>query len=102
MNTNIERIFLLFVAAFVVAIGGVVVWQVGWAIPAKKCGEAHKWWDSGERVCATPILVSDITGRVITDKKALEEAKRALGRPATAPASKVAAPAVTPEKAPQP
>ena len=34
----------------------------------------------GERVCATPVLVSDITGRVITDEKALAEAKKAIGR----------------------
>ena len=94
MNTNIERIVLLFVAVFVVAIGGVVAWQVGWAIPAKKCAEARKWWDPGERVCATPILVSDITGRVITDKKALEEARRAVGR--------AKAPAAAAEKATQP
>jgi hypothetical protein len=90
MNANIERLKLIFIAVFAVAVIGVVVWQVGWAIPAKKCGEAKKWWDPAERVCATPILISDITGRVITDEKALAEAKKALGRadaPKAAPAA---------------
>ncbi|MEW5684502.1 MAG: hypothetical protein AB1942_06260 [Pseudomonadota bacterium] len=98
MNANIERLKLIFIALFVVGVVGVAVWQIGWAIPGKKCTDAKKWWDAGERVCATPILVSDVTGRVITDKKALEDAKRALGRP-TAPFPKAAPPA---EKAPQP
>lgn len=94
MNANIERLKLIFIAVFAVAVVGVIVWQVGWAMPAKKCGEARKWWDPAERVCATPILISDITGRVITDKKGLEEAKKALGRP-VAPAP-VAPPAAKP------
>jgi hypothetical protein len=93
MNPNIERLKLIFIAVFALAVVGVVVWQIGWAIPAKKCGEAKKWWDPGERVCATPVLISDITGRVITDEKALAEAKKALGRP-VAPAPK--APAAKP------
>ncbi len=93
MNPNIERLKLIFIAVIALAVVGVVVWQIGWAIPAKKCGEAKKWWDPGERVCATPVLISDITGRVITDEKALAEAKKALGRP-VAPAPK--APAAKP------
>jgi hypothetical protein len=80
MNPNIERLKLIFIAVFALGAVGVGVWQVGWAMPAKKCAEARKWWDSSQRVCATPILVSDITGRVITDEKALAEAKKAVGR----------------------
>lgn len=101
MNTKFERLLLLFMGLFVVGIVGVVVWQVGWAIPAGKCKDQHKWWDNGQRVCAQPVLISDITGRVITDEKALAEARKALGRPApkappapkTAPATKAAEPA---------
>ena len=94
MNTKFERLLLIFISVFVLAIGGVIAWQVGWAIPAGKCKEQHKWWDYGERVCATPILTSDVTGRLITDDKALAEARKAIGRPAP----KTAAPApVTPQ-----
>jgi hypothetical protein len=95
MNPNIERLKLIFICLFVVAAIGVGVWQVGWIIPQKNCEKAHKWWDNGQRVCATPVLVSDITGRVITDEKALAEAKKAIGRPA-APAASAASPATRP------
>ena len=84
MNPNIERLKLIFIGLFVVAAISVGVWQVWWVMPAQKCEkEQRKWWDSAERVCATPVLVSDITGRVITDEKALAEAKKAIGRKET-------------------
>ena len=82
MNPNIERLKLIFLALFFVLAIGVGVWQVGWIIPQKNCEKAHKWWDPGERICATPVLISDVTGRVITDEKALAEAKAAIGREA--------------------
>jgi hypothetical protein len=41
---------------------------------------AHKWWDGYSRVCAQPVLTSDLTGRMITDQKARDEALRAIGR----------------------
>lgn len=103
MNTNIERmklIFLSFLAVFALGIVAVVVVTVVWIVPGKKCAAAHKWWDNGERVCAQPVLISDITGRVITDQKALAEAKKAVGRPAT-PALKPA-PAAKPAPEPKP
>jgi hypothetical protein len=86
MNANIERLKLIFIAVFVLAAVGVGVWQVGWVMPRKECEAARKWWDPDQRVCATPVLVSDITGRVITDEKALAEAKKAIGRADTPPA----------------
>lgn len=82
MNPNIERLKLIFIALFLVAAVGVGVWQVGWVIPRNKCEkEQKKWWDSSERVCAQPVLISDITGRTIQDKQAEAEARKALGRP---------------------
>lgn len=93
MNPNIERLKLIFIGLFVVAAVGVGIWQFWWVMPAQKCEkEQKKWWDAAERVCATPVLVSDITGRVITDDKALAEAKKAIGRPAAkGPAAPAAA-----------
>lgn len=88
MNPNIERLKLIFIGLFAVIVVGVLVWQVGWIMPQKKCEGAHKWWDGDERVCAQPVLISDITGRTIQDKKAEAEAKAAIGRPvAPAPAA---------------
>ena len=87
MNPVIDRLKLIFVGVFLVANIAMLVWQVGWVMPREKCEKAHKWWDNGQRVCAQPILTSDITGRIIDNPKAREEALKAIGRlPATPPA----------------
>ena len=89
MNPTIERLKLIFLGIFAVANAAILVWTLGWAMPEQKCMEAHKWWDGQARICAQPILTSDITGRMITDKKARDEALRAIGRlPPEAPATK--------------
>jgi hypothetical protein len=102
MNTNIERmklIFIGFLGVFALGIVAVIVVTVVWIVPQKKCTAAHKWWDYGERVCAQPVLISDITGRVITDEKALAEAKKAIGRPVAPAAKAPAAPSAAPPAA---
>ena len=80
MNPTIERLKLIFLGIFAVANVGILVWQLGWAWPEEKCTQARKWWDGAQRVCAQPILISDITGRVIADPKARAEAMAAVGR----------------------
>lgn len=80
MNPNIERLKLIFIATFVVLVLGTLVWQVGWILPKKNCESARKWWDGDQRVCAQPVLISDITGRTIGDKSAEAAAKAAIGR----------------------
>lgn len=81
MNPNIERLKLIFISLFAVLVVAVIVWQVGWIVPQHRCEHAHKWWDNGRRVCATPVLISDITGRTIQDKAAADVARAAIGRP---------------------
>ncbi|WP_334161698.1 hypothetical protein [Phenylobacterium sp.] len=81
MTRTINRLKLIFLGVFAVLSVGVLVWQVGWVMPMKKCEEAHKWWDHGQRVCAQPVLISDITGRTIQDKEAEAAARAAIGRP---------------------
>jgi len=89
MNPTIERLKLIFLGIFAVANLGILVWTVGWAWPEERCTGAHKWWDPDQRVCAQPILTSDITGRMITDKKARDAALRSIGRlPPPAPVAK--------------
>jgi hypothetical protein len=80
MNPTIERLKLIFLGIFALANVGMLIWQVGWAWPEQKCTEARKWWDGSQRVCAQPILISDITGRVIADPQARAEAMKAVGR----------------------
>jgi hypothetical protein len=80
MNPVIDRLKLIFVGLFLVLNVVLAIWQFGWVVPRKNCEAARKWWDGSQRVCAQPILVSDITGRVIDNPKAHEEALRAIGR----------------------
>ena len=80
MNPVLERLKLIFLAVFAVLTVVMLIWHFGWIWPRQACENAHKWWDGGERVCAQPVLVSDITGRIIADPKARAEAMRAVGR----------------------
>lgn len=82
MNTNIERLTLLFLGVFAALVVAVIVWQVGWIIPQHKCEKAHRWWDNGERICAYPVMVTDFTRRPILDKAGEAAARDAIGRPA--------------------
>lgn len=99
MNKNIDRLKLIFLGIFAVANIGILVWTLGWAMPEQKCTEGHKWWDPYQRTCAQPVLISDITGRPITDRKSRDAALRALGRPVPVDPS---APAPAPAAAPKP
>ena len=80
MNPTLERLKLIFLSAFVLLTVAMLVWQVGWIWPQQNCEKAHRWWDNSQRVCAQPVLISDITGRVIADSNAREAALKALGR----------------------
>jgi hypothetical protein len=81
MNPALERLKLIFLAAFAVITVAMLIWQYGWIAPRENCEKAHRWWDNSGRVCAQPVLISDITGRVIADDKARAEALAALNRP---------------------
>lgn len=76
MNPTIHRLKLIFLAIFAVGCVGVAVYQFGWVIPARKCEAQGNWFDWQGRVCARPVLISDITGRTIPERQA-EAAKAA-------------------------
>lgn len=81
MNPAIERLKLYALVLFAIANVVMLAWQVGWVVPEKRCLAAGRWWDGGlHRTCATPVLISDITGRIIADPKARAEALKAIGR----------------------
>ncbi|WP_309604228.1 hypothetical protein [Phenylobacterium sp.] len=80
MNPTIDRLKLIFLGIFAVANLGILVWTVGWTWPQERCSDAHRWWDDSQRVCAQPVLISDLTGRVVADPKARAEAMAAIGR----------------------
>lgn len=75
MNRTIDRLKLIFLGLFIVLSAGTLVYHVGWVWPGQKCEEAGDWWDWRSRTCARPILISDITGRVIKDDKTRAAAK---------------------------
>jgi hypothetical protein len=81
MNPVIDRLKIIFIGIFLVINVGLLIWEFGWVIPRQNCEKAHKWWDPSQRVCAQPVLISDITGRVIDNPKAKVEALKAIGRP---------------------
>jgi hypothetical protein len=80
MNSSIPRLAVFFLALFVAASGAAIVYHYGWVWPAQRCESGGKWWDPYGRVCAQPVLISDITGRVIQDPQARAAAKAAVGR----------------------
>jgi len=88
MNPSIERLKRIFLIVFALCCVAVVIWQVAWVIPRNRCESGGKWWDGYSRVCAQPVLISDITGRTLQDKQAEAEAKAAIGRPVPASAPK--------------
>jgi hypothetical protein len=87
MNRTIDRLKLIFLGVFAILCVAMLIWQVGWVRPQKECQAQRKWWDNSERVCAQPVLISDITGRLITDETSRNAALQAIGRQQPAPAA---------------
>ena len=86
MSKLIRRVFRITAGVFLAVSLVMVVVQLVWINPGKECEQAGKWWDWRTRTCAQPILISDITGRPITDRKSHEAAKAdARERKAEAP-----------------
>jgi hypothetical protein len=75
MSQLIRRVFRITAIAFLAISLVMVVVQLVWLNPGKDCEAAGKWWDWRQRTCAQPILISDITGRPITDRKSHDAAK---------------------------
>lgn len=100
MPNWVNRLKIIFLVAFGALSVAAVIYHFYWLRPAQKCEiEERKWWDAQRRVCATPILISDITGRTIQDKAAAAEARKAVGK---APASQAPAPKTAPAAPKQP
>lgn len=63
MNRTINRLKLVFLGLFALGCAGVWAYQLLWVIPGKRCEESGAWWDNQNRVCATPLAISSLTGR---------------------------------------
>jgi len=75
-----NRLKLLFLGVFALSSAGVFVYHVGWVWPRNACEARGDWWDWRTRTCAHPILISDITGRVIDNGQVRAQAKAAAAK----------------------
>jgi hypothetical protein len=62
----LSRIPLIFAAALIVGVGGVVAYQFLYAGPKKQCEEGGRWWAEQWRSCATPLDIQNLP-RLVTD-----------------------------------
>ncbi|HEX5377712.1 MAG TPA: hypothetical protein VFW47_04025 [Phenylobacterium sp.] len=78
ITRSIDRLKLIFLGLFALITATVLVIHFVWVWPGKQCEAKGDWWDWRTRICAHPIPISDITGRIIADPKDRAEAKAAL------------------------
>lgn len=58
-----RRIWMVFAALFVVALGGVLAFEQIYRQPGKRCEANGGWWDMSQRICGQVVYIPDITGR---------------------------------------
>lgn len=63
----------LFLALFALGSAGAAAYHWFIVRPEKRCEERAGWYDPEKRICATPLLISDITGRPLNQKRTPEE-----------------------------
>lgn len=80
MNRLISRLRLIFLIVFLVGATASFAYSYFWLWPQERCERAQSWWDPQTRVCARPILISDITGRPIGQERTPEEIAAARAR----------------------
>ncbi|MDO8901183.1 MAG: hypothetical protein Q7V15_07510 [Phenylobacterium sp.] len=85
MNRFIDRLKLVFFGAFLLSLVGIFGYHAHVVWPAERCESKGSWWDPDGRVCARPVLISDITGRTIPERKAAQQAEAEARAAAAAP-----------------
>ena len=63
MQRTLLRLKILFLVLFLIGTAGSLVYHVMWVKPARACAARGGWWAPRSRVCATPIDITQITGR---------------------------------------
>lgn len=63
MQQTLNRLRIIFLSVFALGVAATWTWQIGWAGPKAKCEAAHRWWSNEYRTCATPVSLSDFTGK---------------------------------------
>ncbi len=63
MNASINRLKIIFMGIFAVAVVGLWSYELLWVWPSKDCAKAGGEWDGSQRICARPIYIPSLTGR---------------------------------------
>jgi hypothetical protein len=63
MPWNYTRLKYAFFGLFLLGSAASAYYQIWIVKPRDDCQRAGGWWDGEERICATPIDISRITGR---------------------------------------
>ena len=72
MSRIINRLKLVFLGVFAVLVAGMFGYHAYFVWPGAPCDAKGRWCDPETRICARPVLISDITGRTLPEKKAAE------------------------------
>ncbi len=85
MQRTFARLRTGFLVLFLLASTAVAAHQIYVVRPERQCIERGGWWDRYERVCATPVDITRLTGRKRGEPRRSPPATAAS--PATSPAS---------------
>ena len=84
MPSNFNKFKYALLGTILLAVTVITAYQLLYAIPEKKCDDAHAWWSFRYRQCYVPTPIVDLTGR---HKTAIGAAASASPAVATAPAA---------------
>jgi hypothetical protein len=63
MSRVLNQIMWGFLALFGLGVIVVIAFQLLYTGPEQRCLAGHGWWDSGQRVCGTPVSLPLFTGK---------------------------------------
>jgi hypothetical protein len=75
-NRTQFQVKIFFLVAFFFIAGGMWFYELYYVKPAKECEESGKWWYKPGHECATPVKITDLTGRHMDDPDLTSEQGR--------------------------
>lgn len=81
MTRTFTRLRYIFLGLFLIGAAGSGYYQIRIVKPRQDCERAGGWWDGDERICATPVDISRITGRPNRARSATDEPAAAAPLP---------------------
>ena len=85
MNRTIDRVKILFLGVFLLISAGMFAYQAYFVWPRERCEASGAWWDPKDRLCATPMPIWRITGRLPDRVATPRQDAPAASAPAPAP-----------------